>query len=116
MMLSTESRLQQECFVWLWNSHHELRGLYFRIKNEGTNKISGARDKAMGILPGVADSCLLISGTAKFIEFKTEIGRQSETQKSWQKTVTDAGYEYFIIRTLNEFKCLIHDLLSKLQN
>jgi len=109
----TESRIQQDCYVWFHNTYPHLRGLFFRIKNEGTNKISGARDKAMGILPGVADGCLLINGTAIFIEFKTEIGRQRESQKKWQATIERVGYKYFIIRNLNEFKELCQTLIVK---
>jgi hypothetical protein len=111
----TESRLQQECYMWLHNAYPYLRGLFFRIKNEGTNKITGARDKATGVIAGVADSCLLINGTAVFIEFKIENGKQSDSQKHWQGIIENAGYKYFIIRNLNEFKCLVQDLLSKLQ-
>jgi hypothetical protein len=92
-----------------------LRDLFFRIKNEGTNRITGARDKATGVIAGVADSCLLINDTAVFVEFKTESGRQSDSQKKWQGTVENAGYKYFIIRNLEQFKCLVLDLSSKTQ-
>ena len=38
------------------------------------------------------------------IEFKTETGRQSDVQKSWQRIVESKGYRYVIIRSLEEFK------------
>lgn len=109
----SELRLQASCFQWHWNTYPDQRGLFFRIKNEGTNRISGARDKASGVISGVADSCLLLPGGrgVMFIEFKTETGRQSETQRAWQETITKHGHKYFIIRTLNEFK----DLCQKLE-
>jgi len=103
----TESRLQMECFVWHWNTYPNQRGLFFKIKNEGTNKITGARDKATGLIAGVADSCLLINGTAVFIEFKTETGKQSPKQKEWQFQIEKAGYMYFVVRSLGHFENIL---------
>lgn len=114
----TESRLQQECFTYHWNTYPSQRGLFFRIKNEGTNKISGAMGKATGIIPGVADMCLLVGKWAYFIEFKTEKGRQSKQQKEWEEKVNNNGCGYSIIRDLNEFKSLLESLMQikKLNN
>lgn len=106
-METTEARLQQECYIYFNNTYPHLRGLFFKIKNEGTNKITGARDKATGLVAGVADSCLLINKTAVFIEFKTETGKKSQAQKEWEKIINEAGYQYFIIRSIDQFKELI---------
>jgi hypothetical protein len=110
MTNETESRLQQSCYIFFHNTYPHLRGLFFKIKNEGTNRITGARDKATGLIAGVADFCLLLNGTAIFIEFKTEQGKQSPIQRNWEQTVEAAGYKYYIIRTLNEFKELCQTL------
>ena len=108
----SELRLQQECFMWFHNSYPHLRGLFFRIKNENTNRISGAIGKATGIIPGVADSCLLVPGLrAWFIEFKTPTGTQSQNQIDWQNRVELAGHHYKIIRTLEQFKELCRILI-----
>ncbi len=109
----SELRLQQMAFIWFHNTYPYLRGLFFRIKNEGTNRISGAIGKATGIVPGVADSCLLVpNSNALFIEFKTPKGKESKTQIEWKFKITSAGHFYKIIRTLDEFKnlCQILDL------
>ncbi|HCT86232.1 MAG TPA: hypothetical protein DF296_13655 [Candidatus Margulisbacteria bacterium] len=112
-MKTSELRLQQDCWLWLWNRHPELRGLFFRIKNEGTNRITGARDKASGVIPGVADSCLLVpGGKAVFIEFKTESGKQSPVQSDWQAKVQGAWFRYEVVRSLDEFQTLIANLLT----
>lgn len=107
-MSETELRLQQSCFVWHWNTYPNQRGLFFRIKNEGTNRISGSRDKASGVLSGVADSCLLLPDGRGviFIEFKLEKGKQSINQAIWEQRITKHGYKYLIIRTLEDFKSL----------
>jgi len=108
----TELRLQQECFMWFTNKYPSLRGLFFRIKNEGTNRISGAIGKATGIIPGVADSCLLIpNGPACFVEFKIPTGKQSKIQLEWGSKVDESGHLYFIIRTLDSFKKLCKNFL-----
>lgn len=109
-MDKTEARLQQNCYMWFHNSYPNLRGLFFRIKNEGTNAISGARDKSLGVIAGVSDVCLLVNKTAVFIEFKTPIGRQSLSQKIWETKVKSEGYQYFIIRSETEFKELCQKL------
>lgn len=104
----TEARLQAEAFQWHWNNYPTQRGLFFRIKNEGTNRISGARDKATGIVAGVADSVFLVPNRKPvFIEFKLPEGKQSPKQHDWQLTVERAGYSYFICRDLENFKKLI---------
>jgi hypothetical protein len=108
----TELRLQQMCFMFFWNQYPQYRGLLFRIKNEGTSRISGAVGKATGIVPGVSDMCLLRpDGKGPvFLEFKTEKGKQSESQKNWQGIIWVAGYSYQIIRSLDQFKELCQKL------
>jgi hypothetical protein len=104
----TELRLQQNCFMWLHNTYPHLRGLFFRIKNEGHNRITGALNKATGIIPGVSDSVFLVPNSKPiFIEFKIDTGEQSQSQKYWQQLIEQFGYDYFIIKTENEFKELI---------
>lgn len=112
----SELRLQQNCYVELHNHYPHLRGLFFRIKNEGTNRITGAIDRASGVIPGVADSCLLLpGGAAVFIEFKTPTGKQSQKQQEWQRIIEAAGFEYYVIKTLEEFKELLTKLLTPQQ-
>ncbi len=106
----SEARIIQCCYIWHHNSYPEKRGLFFKIKNEGTNRITGARDKATGVIPGVADTCLIHEGKAYFFEFKTPSGTQSPVQKSWEKTIKGAGAEYYLIRSLEQFQKLITDI------
>jgi hypothetical protein len=88
-----------------------MRGLLFRIKNEGTNKISGARDKALGVVAGVADMCLLVNNTAVFIEFKTLTGIQSLSQKEWENKIKQAGYNYYLINSFEKFFDICQELV-----
>lgn len=109
--MKTEQRIQQECFTYHWNTYPHLRGLFFRIKNEGTSKISGAIGKATGIVPGVSDMCMILPfKPALFVEFKTPEGKQSQSQKNWSLIIEHAGCNYIVIRSLEEFKELCQKL------
>ena len=99
--------------MWHWNNYPAQRGLFFRIKNEGTSKISGAIGKATGIIPGVADMCFLSPSGAIFLEFKTEIGKQSESQIKWESLISSTGYKYFIIHSLTQFQSCLNLLLNR---
>ena len=108
----SELRIQQECYIWLNNEYPYLRGLFFKITNENKNRISGAIGKATGVVPGVADTCLLVPfKNAHFIEFKTPKGKQSLNQKLWEKTIKAIDYNYSIIRTVEEFQTLIRTII-----
>jgi hypothetical protein len=110
---NTEARLMQECYIFFHNNYPQYRGLLFRIVNESTSRITGARNKATGTVPGVSDMILLLpdSGGPIALEFKTAIGTQSETQSNWQRTIEKQGYRYYIIRSLEGFKKTLYLLL-----
>lgn len=55
---------------------------------------------------GVSDFVVIIDGRVIGLEFKTKIGRQSDSQKSFEEKLRKAGGEYFIIRSLDELKHL----------
>nr|UWI14552.1 MAG: VRR-NUC domain [Bacteriophage sp.] len=59
-------------------------------------------------MAGVADLILLKSNRdygALLIEMKTIKGRQSESQKKWQKTVCfNEEYKYVVCRSFDDFK------------
>jgi hypothetical protein len=56
-----------------------------------------------GVLAGVSDVIAIMPNRVIFLEFKTEIGKQSEKQKHFQKDIEALGYEYYIIRSESEF-------------
>jgi hypothetical protein len=39
-----------------------------------------------------------------FIEVKNAKGKQSEVQEKFQKRVESMGYEYYLVRSLEQFK------------
>jgi hypothetical protein len=44
-----------------------------------------------------------------FLELKDTNGRQSNEQKSFQEKVTALGFEYWLIRSLEEFKAKLEE-------
>ena len=60
---------------------------------------------AMGLVKGVSDTILIFpNGRIFFVEFKAEIGQQRPEQKEFEQRITNLGYEYVLIRSINQFK------------
>ena len=109
--MQTEAQLQAACVTWLWNTHPETRGLFFAVTNNSEHAVRGLQRRALGMISGVSDTILLWGAKAYLIEFKTEIGKQSPSQKDWQVRAESQGFTYFLIRTEQEFRKLIGEIL-----
>ena len=108
----TEGRIQSDCVMWLWNEYPETRGFLCYNLGNSKNEIDGARNKAMGLMPGRSDLTFYWNRTAYFLECKDGLGVQSPKQKDWQKKVEAAGYEYFLFRTFREFQAIILHIMN----
>lgn len=99
----TEDQLQAQIFQWHWNNVPQERGLLFHCQQKARNAIEGNRFKAMGVVAGVSDLIYLRpGGKPVLMELKTDSGSQSQIQKEWQAKVEAVGYQYVIIRSLEE--------------
>jgi hypothetical protein len=111
----TEDQLQNQIYVYFNNTYclknHNPRGLIFSIPNGSSRDIREAvKLKATGLTKGASDLIVIApNGKLMFIELKTDKGVQSEYQKEFEKRVTALGYEYHLIRSLEEFKMLIEN-------
>jgi predicted Holliday junction resolvase-like endonuclease len=56
----------------------------------------------LGLLPGVSDLLVVLPGKLIFMEVKTATGVQSDKQKTFEKKVTELGYLYTVVRSLDE--------------
>ena len=113
-----EHRIQCACVRWFNVQYPKLHGRLFAVPNGGRrDATTAAKLKAEGVVPGVADLVLLISNRdygALLIEMKTPKGRQSDSQKKWEKTVcANAEYKYVVCRSLDDF---IREVGSYLSN
>jgi hypothetical protein len=112
-----EDLLQQKIVIWFKNNyclrHHVPRCSIFSVPNGGSrNIIEAKRLKATGMKAGVSDLIILIPGKTIFIELKNENGKQSLKQKEFQETVLNLNQEYYLLRSLDEFKSLINGLIT----
>ena len=113
-----EHRIQCACVRWFNVQYPKLHGRLFAVPNGGRrDATTAAKLKAEGVVPGVADLVLLMSNRdygALLIEMKTPKGRQSDSQKKWERTVcADAEYKYVVCRSLDDF---IREVDSYLRN
>lgn len=111
-MFESEDQLQSECYQWFHSTYPDLRGLLCYNLNNSRNKIRAAMDKGMGLQKGRSDMVFYYQGRAVMIEFKLGDGRQSKDQKEWESKIVKAGFPYYIIRSFDEFKELIEEILK----
>ncbi len=101
-----ENALHLHACQWL---KKEVTGLLiFHVPNGEHRHIAVAKKlQRMGVLPGVADF-LCSTPTRKIaIELKDEDGEQSSDQVKFEKRWKATNGEYFICRTLDEFKQVV---------
>jgi len=121
LKIYSEDKLQQDCFVWFNNTYclknQNPRALIMSIPNGGNrNAREAMKFKATGLLAGASDLIVILpTGQLLFIELKTDKGVQSLQQKDFEQRVTALGYEYHLIRTLDDFKKLITLKINTLQ-
>jgi hypothetical protein len=72
--------------------------LFFHVKNDVGRRANGFFYdlKPMGVLPGVADFCILKEGETIFFEIKTSKGKLSDNQKIFLKNVQELGHKTYV--------------------
>jgi len=110
-MSLSEAQIQASCVMWLWNSHPQTRGLFFSVTNNSEHIARAMQRKAVGLIPGVSDCLFIWRGQLYCFEFKTEIGRQSPVQIDWQDKVNRQGIQYYLIRSIEQFKLVMEVIL-----
>lgn len=106
-----ESRIQFDSYMWFHNSFPHLRGLLCYNLNNSRNAIQASTDKGLGLQKGRSDMVLYYLGVATMIEFKIESGRQSKEQIEWQIKIEAAGFNYHLVRSLEEFQKIIFSII-----
>lgn len=105
----SEDQIQQQIFTWYNNNYclknQNPRHIIFSVPNGGSRNILEAKKmKLTGTLAGVSDLIIIQPNKTIFIEVKTEKGIQSDVQKDFQSRVDNLGFEYLIVRSLEDFK------------
>ena len=109
--MKSESRIQQEIVVHFNNNYPNLRGCLCYNNNNSVGGYRGKVNKYLGIIKGRSDMVLYYFGKAIHIELKTETGKQRKDQKEWESLMKNQGFDYYIIRSLEEFIELIEKII-----
>ena len=103
-----EHRLQCACVNWFRLQYPTHASALFAVPNGGRrDRVSGAKLKAEGVLPGVSDLILLVARRGCYgllIEMKTSKGKLSSAQKEWARDMAARGYLYIVCRSFDEFR------------
>ena len=83
----------------------------FSVPNEATR--NNSKYIKSGVLAGVSDLICINDGKVLFIELKDYKGKQSDKQKEFEKSIISQGFQYFLVRSLDEFKKIVIFALNK---
>ncbi len=107
----TEARIQQEMFIWYKNTyclnHHNPKHIIFAVPNDSSSKEETMRKLATGMLAGASDLVVVQPNRVIFVEVKTDKGTQQENQKQFEADVKRLGFEYHVVRNLDQFKKVV---------
>lgn len=109
--MKTEGKIQQEIVMYFRNNYclnfHNPKCLIFSVPNESSSKGETMRKLATGLLGGVSDLIVILPNKVLFFECKDDKGTQSDSQKQFQKDVQNLGFEYHLVRSLEDFRKII---------
>ena len=108
----SEDILQAKLYKWYHNTYctklNEPKHVIFSVPNGGhRSKSEAARFKATGLVAGVSDLIVVQPNKIIFIELKLEKGKQQKTQIDFENKVSALGFEYHVVRSLEEFKKIV---------
>jgi len=113
----SESKIQQDCFVWFWNEFPLLRRTLFHIPNGGPRgRVAGNRMKSIGVVAGVPDFVFVHDGHVHFFELKKPGETVSGKQKEIHFIFAKQNCPVTVIRSLDEFKIAITDIIIMSQS
>lgn len=107
----SENRIQAEIVEWFRNNYclkfHKPRYVIYSVPNERKNKRELAGLIATGLMGGVSDLVVLLQNRSLYVEVKDGNNTQQPNQKDFEKQVTDLGFKYYLVRSLDDFKKII---------
>ena len=110
----SEERIQYQIVEYFTNTYclkfHNTRNFIFSVPNDTSDVRELMRKKSTGLKAGVSDLIVLMPNKCMFVEVKTETGNQSDKQKEFQSIVENLGFEYHLVRSLDDFKTIIRSV------
>jgi len=109
----SESAIQQEAIMHIWNKLPETRLCLFHIPNGMfTNAREGAKFKAQGVIAGVPDLVFIWAGKTHYIEVKTAKGYLSTQQKALHQKWSEQGVIVNVFRSAEEIIDFVANLVQ----
>ena len=107
-----ESQIQRNIVQWFRMEYPTY--MIAAVPNGGYRTTAEARImKSEGVLAGFSDLIIIADKNILFVEVKTSKGRQSDTQKEFQKNVERLGFQYRICRSLSDFILIVEKWLKE---
>lgn len=107
----TEDYIQNQCFIYFHNRYRNV-GLFVSIPNDESNPVQSRRKSLTGRYKGAADVVIVLNGgRVLWVEFKLPTGRQSDSQKDFEKRITEFGHKYYVCRSIEAFKDICNEEL-----
>ncbi len=107
-MKKTEARIQSEIVKYFRNKYctrlNNPKYLIFSVPNERENRSELRKMIGTGLLSGVSDLIIVVPGCVVFVEVKDDKGKQSEKQLEFESDVKKLGFEYILVRSVDEFQ------------
>ena len=115
-----EHRIQCSCVRWFTLKYPQYRGLLFAVPNGGRrDAVTGAKLKAEGVIAGVSDLIFLKRNSrycGLLIEMKKPKGKQSESQKEWERIINTLGeFKYVRCHSFDQFQHEVEEFLNDLE-
>jgi hypothetical protein len=113
-MEKTESKIQQDAIMEIWNKMPETRLCLFHVPNGMfTNAREGAKFKAQGVIAGVPDLVFVWHGKTHYIEVKTAKGVLSAQQKALHQKWSEQGIFVNVCRSSEEIIAIVAELVQQ---
>jgi len=113
-MEKTESKIQQDAIMEIWNKLPETRLCLFHVPNGMfSNAREGAKFKAQGVIAGVPDLVFIWAGKTHYIEVKTAKGNLSPQQKALHQKWAEQGIFVNVCRSSEEIIAIVGELVQQ---
>lgn len=96
-----EADFQRTLVQWL-RAVLPMGAIIHHSASEQKEKTRQAILVGMGVYPGFSDLLVISGGKILFLECKSKTGRQSPAQQVFQALVEAQGFQYAIVRTLDD--------------
>lgn len=113
-MEKTESKIQQDAIMEIWNKMPETRLCLFHVPNGMfSNAREGAKFRAQGVIAGVPDLVFVWQGKTHYIEVKTAKGVLSAQQKALHQKWAEQGIFVNVCRSSEEIIAIVGELVQR---